>query len=144
MAPETTSVFYFAQKAPKGCVTRDDQTALEALEQWKILQDHWCEHKPSATINVKEEEWLDVGAWVYSNFDSISGISFLPYDGGSYKQAPYQELSKEEYDAWIKAHPQPDIKWELLQNYEQEDNTTGSQEFACSAGVCEVVNIGSV
>lgn len=144
MAPSTTTVFYFPIKSPEGAVTRDDQTALEALDLWRLLQDHWCEHKPSATINVKEEDWMDVGAWVYKNFDSVSGISFLPYDGGSYKQAPYQELSKEDWEAWVNEHPTPDIDWAKLQEFEKEDSTTGSQEFACSGNVCEVVSIGDV
>lgn len=144
MAPNTTTVFYFPKKAPKGAMCRDDDTAIEALERWKVLQDHWCEHKPSATVNVKEEEWFDVGAWVYKNFDSLSGVSFLPFDGGSYKQAPYQALSKEDWEAWVKEHPTPDINWDELQNFEQEDHTTGSQELACTGGICEVVAIGNV
>lgn len=144
MAKDTTSVFYFPQEAPKGCITREDETALKSLERWKLLQDNWCEHKPSATVNVKEDEWLDVGAWVYENFDSLSGVSFLPYDGGSYKQAPYQELDEDAFRAWCDEHPTPVIEWDKLPLYEQEDNTTGSQELACTAGVCEVVSIGDV
>lgn len=142
MSPGNTSVFYFPIKAPEGCVTRNDQDPIAALDLWKHLQENWCEHKPSATINVREEEWMDVGSWVYRNFDLLSGVSFLPYDGGSYKQAPYQELTEEEYHAWIKNHPTPDIDWRDLQRYEQSDSTTGSQELACSGGVCEVVEIG--
>ena len=138
MAKDSTSVFYFPIKSPDGAVTRHDQTAIEALDLWKHLQDNWCEHKPSATINVKEEEWLDVAAWVYKNFDTLSGVSFLPYDGGSYKQAPYQEVTKEEYEAWIEEHPTPRINWDDLRFYETEDMTTGSQEYACSAGNCEI------
>lgn len=144
MSPDNTTVFYFPIKSPDGAVTRDNQNAIEALELWKHLQDNWCEHKPSATINVKEEEWLDVGAWVYSNFDVLSGVSFLPYDGGTYKQAPYQEVTEEEYKAFIEAHPQPTIDWSLLSNYEMEDHTTASQELACTGGVCEIVSIGNV
>jgi len=144
MARDSTSIFYFPIKSPEGAVTREDQTALEVLELWKHLQDNWCEHKPSATINVKEGEWLDVGAWVYKNFDTLSGVSFLPYDGGSYKQAPYQELTEEEYNAWIEDHPMPEIDWSRLQAYETEDHTTGSQELACTGGVCEIVSIGDV
>lgn len=145
MAPDSTSVFYFPIKSPDGAAVRSSQTALDALELWKHLQDNWCEHKPSATINVKEDEWLDVGAWVYSNFDVLSGVSFLPYDGGTYKQAPYQEITKEEYEDWCKAHPQPTIDWNALQEFEFEDTTTGSQELACSGnGVCEIVAIGHV
>ncbi len=144
MAVDTTTVFYFPQKAPEGSVTRDKQNALEALELWKRLQEHWCEHKPSATINVREDEWLDVGAWVYKNFDILSGVSFLPHDGGTYRQAPYQEVTKDEYDAWVSKHPLPSLDWSLLRNYETEDHTTGSQELACTGGVCEVVSVGRV
>ena len=145
MAEHSTSVFYFPIASPEGAVTRNDQTSLEALELWKHLQDNWCEHKPSATINVKEEDWFDVGAWVYRNFDVLSGVSFLPHDGGTYKQAPYQELTEEAYKVWIETHPTPDIDWNLLQKFEFEDTTTGSQELACSAGgICEIVAIGNV
>lgn len=144
MAPDSTSVFYFPIKSPEGATVRSDQSALDALELWRHLQDNWCEHKPSATINVKEEEWMDVGAWVYSNFDVLSGVSFLPYDGGTYKQAPYQELSEEEFQKWVQAHPQPEIDWARLSDYELEDHTTASQELACSGGVCEIVEIGRV
>lgn len=144
MAPGSTTVFYFAQKSPKGAVTRNDQDAIEALELWKTLQDNWCEHKPSATVNVKEDEWMKVGAWVYENFDTLSGVSFLPYDGGSYKQAPYQEVTKEEWDAWRKEHPEPEINWDKLAEFELEDSTTGSQEFACTGNVCEIVTVGDM
>lgn len=144
MARESTSVFYFPISSPEGAVTREDQSSLEALELWKHLQNEWCEHKPSATINVKEDEWLDVGAWVYKNFDELSGVSFLPYDGGSYKQAPYQALSREEFDRWCGEHPTPSIDWSLLSLYETEDATTGAQEYACSSGSCEVISIGKV
>lgn len=144
MAPKSTTVFYFPIKSPEGSVTRDDQTAIQALELWKHLQDEWCEHKPSATINVREEEWMDVGAWTYRNFDTLSGVSFLPHDGGSYRQAPYQELSEEEFDAWVEKNPTPEIDWSRLKEYEKEDHTTGSQELSCTGGVCEIVSIGSV
>lgn len=139
---DSTTVFYFPIKSPEKAITRYDQTAIEALNLWKHLQDNWCEHKPSATISVREEEWMDVGAWVYQNFDTLSGVSFLPYDGGVYQQAPYQELNKEDWEAWVAKHPTPEINWDDLRFYETEDTTTGSQEFACSAGACEVVNIG--
>lgn len=144
MAQDSTTVFYFPMAAPEGSVTRDSQTSIEALELWKRLQEHWCEHKPSATINVRDEEWMDVGAWVYKNFDILSGVSFLPHDGGSYKQAPYQEITKDEYDEWVAKHPLPSLDWTLLRNYETEDHTTGSQELACTGGVCEVVSVGRV
>lgn len=144
MAPATTTIFYFPVKSPEKAMTRHDETAIGALEAWKNLQENWCEHKPSATINVKEDEWMDVGAWVYRNFDTLSGVSFLPYDGGTYRQAPYQEITKEEYEDWVQKNPQPVIDWELLKSYETEDNTTGSQELSCTAGACEIVSIGNV
>lgn len=143
MAKESTSVFYFPIKSPDGAVTRKDQTAIEVLELWKRFQDEWCEHKPSITVNVREDEWMEVGSWVYSNFDTLSGVSFLPYDGGSYKQAPYQEVTKDEYEDFLKKTP-PSIDWEALRSYETEDNTTGSQELACTGNVCEVLEIGEV
>lgn len=141
---DSTTVFYFAKKAPDGAVTRHNQTAIEALDLWKHLQDNWCEHKPSATINVKEDEWLDVAAWVYKNFDTLSGVSFLPYDGGTYKQAPYQEITKEQYEAFIQDHPVPDIDWNDMRFYETEDTTTGTQEYACSGSQCEINSIGLI
>ena len=144
MAPDSTTVFYFPKKAPENALTRDDLSAVESLEDWKYLQEHWCEHKPSATIYVKDEEWMDVGAWVYKNFDCISGVSFLPNDGGTYKQAPYQELTEDEYNKWCQDHPTPAIDWDKLSEYETEDNTTGSQELACQGGVCEIISIGNV
>ena len=134
-------VFSFPIKSPEGAKMRDDLTAIEMLELWKELQENWCEHKPSVTISVKEEEWMDVGAWVYANFDSLSGVSFLPYDGGSYKQAPYQEISEDDYLQWLDKMPE-NIDWSKLQEYEKEDTTTGTQELACVAGFCEVVSIG--
>lgn len=138
MAEDTTTVFYFPVKAPEGSVTRKDQTAIEALQLWKLLQQEWCEHKPSCTISVREEEWMEVGAWCYENFDLLSGISFLPYDGGSYEQAPYQEVNEEEFDKWVKEHPTPSLEWGDLSFYEQEDNTVGSQELACTGNNCEI------
>lgn len=142
MSPGNTSIFYFPQRSPEGAITRNDQTSIEALELWKHLQDNWCEHKPSATINVKEDEWMKVGAWVYDNFDSLSGVSFLPHDGGSYKQAPYQEVTEDEYIEWCRLHPTPELEWSKLSEFERADTTTGSQELACSGGVCEIVEIG--
>lgn len=144
MSPHNTTVFYFPIKAPEGAVTRDNQNAIEALELWKRLQTHWCEHKPSATINVKEDEWMEVGAWVFRNFDMLSGVSFLPYDGGTYKQAPYQEITEEEYNDWLVKHPEPTLEWKDLEAFEKEDTTTGSQELACVSGVCEIVTVGRV
>ena len=139
--PDSTTVFSFPMKAPKGAITRNELSAIEHLEIWKVYQEHWCEHKPSVTITVRDNEWLDVGAWVYKNFDDISGISFLPHSDHTYAQAPYQEISKEEYTKFLKEMPTSDIDWTKLTNYEKDDNTTGHKELACTAGVCEVVDL---
>ena len=133
----STAVFSFPMKAPENGVMRDDRTAIEQLELWKIYAEHWCEHKPSITVYVRENEWLEVGAWVYENFDLLSGVSFLPHSDHSYKQAPYQELSKAEYEAWLEKVPKS-INWELLASYETTDNTEGSQLLACTGGACEL------
>ena len=133
--PDTTAVFSFPIKAPKGAITRNDMTALEQLENWLIYQRHWCEHKPSVTISVKDDEWMDVGAWVWKYFDEISGISFLPYSDHSYVQAPYQDATKEEYDALHKITPK-EIDWTKF--IEKDDNTIGAQTLACVAGACEL------
>lgn len=140
--PAATTVFYFPIKAPEGSLTRDSLTAIEHLEIWKIYQEHWCEHKPSITVTVKEPEWVSVGSWVYSNFDAISGVSFLPHSDHSYRQAPYQECTEEEYEV-MKLKMPPKIDWTELSLYEQEDNTTGMQSLACSSGdgSCEVVDL---
>lgn len=140
MRPEHTWVFYFPQKSPKGAITRHQRSAIQQLEFWKVYQDNWCEHKPSATIYVKEDEWLDVGAWIYRHFDSVSGLSFLPNSEHIYKQAPYQDITKAEYDEWVKKMPK-DVNWSRLSDYEKTDHTTGTQELACVAGVCEIVDI---
>jgi ribonucleoside-diphosphate reductase alpha chain len=133
--PDTTAVFSFPIKAPKGAITRNDMTALEQLENWLVYQRHWCEHKPSVTISVKDDEWMDVGAWVWRYFDEISGISFLPHSDHSYVQAPYQDATKEEYDALYKITPK-EIDWTKF--IEKDDNTIGAQTLACVAGVCEL------
>lgn len=135
MRPDSTAVFSFPMKAPEGARTRDHLTALEHLELWMMYQRHWCEHKPSVTISVKEDEWMDVGAWVWRNFDEISGISFLPWDGGTYRQAPYEECSKEQYEELLAKMPQ-EISWSLLK--EEEDNVEGAQTLSCVAGHCEI------
>lgn len=137
---KSNTVFYFPIKSPDGSITRHDVTAIETLEIWRVLQEKYCEHKPSATINVKEEEWMEVGAWVYKNFDMLSGVSFLPFDGGSYRQAPYQELTEEEYLEWVQKMPEK-IDWAMLQHFEKEDSTVGSQTFACSGSSCEIVDL---
>ncbi len=138
MKPNDTIVFSFPQCSPLGSHTRADMTAIQALEIWKNLQDYWCEHKPSVTINVQEHEWLEVGSWVYKYFDNISGVSFLPYSEHTYKQAPYQECTKEEYQNFLTKMPKK-INWHEFSKYEEQDNTTGSQEYACVAGFCEIV-----
>jgi|TARA_X000001388_G_C2233527_1_gene124215 ribonucleoside-triphosphate reductase len=140
--PDSVVVFSFPMKAPDGCITRNDLTAIDQLETWLMYQRYWCEHKPSCTVSVREHEWLDVGAWVYKYFDEISGVSFLPHSEHVYQQAPYQDINREEYLEAIKSMPQ-NIDWAELSNYEEEDNTTGSQELACSSGVCEIVDISS-
>ena len=140
MKPDATTVFYFPIKAPDGATVTKDLSAIDHLEVWKTYRTHWTEHNPSVTINVAEDEWLDVGAWVFKNFDSIGGVSFLPLSEHSYKQAPYQEVSEAEYEAALKAMPKR-IPWESLPLYELEDSTTGSQELACTAGACDVVDL---
>ena len=138
MKPNDTKVIYFPMKSPTSSIMRDAKSALEQLEIWKMYQLHWCEHKPSITVYVKEEEWLEVGAWVYENFDVMSGVSFLPHSDHSYKQAPYQEVDKKTYEEWLAKTPR-NINWMDLTNYEKEDTTTSSKELACTAGACEVV-----
>lgn len=137
---DSNMVFTFPIKSPEGSSMRKDANAIDDLELWKKLQEHWCEHKPSATINVKDEEWMEVGAWVYENFDYLSGVSFLPYDGGTYMQMPYEEITEEEYNEWVKKMPET-VDWLGLQEFEKEDTTTGSQELACSGNSCEIVDI---
>ena len=138
--PDSTVVFSFPVKSPAGAVTRNDMTALQQLELWKTYALHWCEHKPSVTISVRDEEWIDVGAWVYRNFDICSGISFLPHADHTYQQAPYQECDEDTYNDLLGRMPQ-NIDWTLLGLYEKDDTTSGMQTLACSAGVCELVDI---
>jgi ribonucleoside-triphosphate reductase len=128
-------VFSFPMKAPKNSVTRNDMTAIEQLELWKVYQDHWCEHKPSITVYVGDDEWMEVGAWVYKNISVLSGVSFLPRDNGSYRQAPYEEIDEATYKE-LAAHQNLDIEW--TQFMEETDTTTSAKELACSAGVCEL------
>lgn len=142
MAPNTTTVFSFPIKAPDGALTRNDMTAIQQLDKWKIYKEHWTEHNPSITINVKDDEWEEVGNWVYENWDVVGGLSFLPYDGGSYVQAPYETITEEQYHE--KVSQMPEIDWSFLEFYEFEDTTTGSQTLACVSGECDVVSIGSV
>jgi ribonucleoside-diphosphate reductase alpha chain len=135
MRPDSTVVFSFPMKAPEGATLRDDLTALQHLDLWLQYQRHWCEHKPSVTISVKEHEWMDVGAWVWRNFDEISGVSFLPWDGGTYRQAPYEECTKEQYEE-LRAKMPAEIRWDDLK--EVDDNVEGAQTLACVAGHCEI------
>jgi len=137
MNPSHTSVFSFPHKVDQSAVFRTDLTAIDQLELWKTYQECWCEHKPSVTISVKDHEWLEVGAWVYQNFDYMSGVSFLPFSEHTYKQAPYQDCSKEEYEVLLEQMPR-NVEWNKLSEYEKTDTTIGSQELACSAGFCEI------
>lgn len=142
MKPNDTTVFSFPMKAPKNAIKRNDLTAIEHLDVWLTYQRHWCEHKPSITVSIREDEWMAVGAWVFKHFDELSGVSFLPYSEHTYVQAPYQDATKEEYDEFVKKMPK-NIAWENLSLYETEDNTTGSQSLACVSGECELVDIGA-
>lgn len=139
MKPDSVMVFSFPMKA-EGSVTRNDLSAIEHLELWLTYQRHWCEHKPSITITVREHEWMEVGAFVYRHFDEISGISFLPHSDHSYRQAPYQDCTKEEYQKALEKMPK-EVDWSILKNYEKEDKTTGTQTFACSGDKCEIVDL---
>jgi ribonucleoside-triphosphate reductase len=141
MKPDSVMVFSFPMKA-EGSITRNDISAIEHLELWLAYQRYWCEHKPSITITVREHEWVDVGAWVYRHFDEISGISFLPHSDHSYRQAPYQDCTKTAYTALAVEMPK-NVDWSLLEKYEKEDKTTGTQTFACSGDKCEIVDLTS-
>jgi len=140
MKPDQTTVFSFPQMAPEGAVCTKDTTAIEQLEMWLAYQRSWCEHKPSVTINVKSDEWFEVGAFVYKHFDEMSGVSFLPFNEHTYQQAPYQECEKSDYKELLSIMPEK-IDWEDLANYEKEDNTSGSQTLACSGDSCEIVDL---
>jgi ribonucleoside-diphosphate reductase alpha chain len=137
MKPQHTSVFSFPMKAPENAVFRTDMTAIEQLELWLTYQKSWCEHKPSVTISVKEHEWMEVGSWVYKNFDWMSGVSFLPFSDHTYRQAPYQDCGVEEYEE-LKAQMPQNVDWSILSEYESSDMTEGAQELACVAGGCEI------
>ena len=137
MNPSHTAVFSFPMKVDRGAVFRTDLTAIQQLDLWKIYQEHWCEHKPSVTISVKEDEWMEVGSWVYKNFDQMSGVSFLPFSEHTYRQAPYQDCDREQYEKLLKVMPK-DVDWSQLSKYEQVDTTVASQELACTSGSCEI------
>jgi ribonucleoside-diphosphate reductase alpha chain len=138
MNPDNMMVFSFPQKSPT--TYKNELTALEHLELWLAYQENWCEHKPSITVSVAEDEWMKVGAWVYDHFDQVSGISFLPKSDHTYRQAPYEAITKEEYEALVKESPKS-IDWAALADYELEDTTESSQTFACTSDACEVVDI---
>ena len=140
MKPDSTVVFSFPVKSPTQAVTRNDMTAVEQLKLWLTYQRHWCEHKPSVTISVRDDEWMEVGAFVYAHFDEMSGVSFLPHSDHTYQQAPYQDCTKEEYEAALAIMPDK-IDWELLNDYENEDNTVSMQTMACSGDSCEIVDL---
>jgi len=144
MKPDSTTVFSFLMKSPEGAVTRNEMSAIEQLDLWLMYQEHWCEHKPSVTISVKENEWMEVGSWVYENFDKVSGISFLPFSEHTYQQAPYQDLDYDDYLEWKLIYDKiPSIDWSKLPEFEKEDTTSGGRELACTAGVCEVVDLNA-
>ena len=129
-------------KSPERSRMRDSMSALEQLRVWLIYQEHWCEHKPSITVTVKEDEWFDVGAFVFKNFDKMSGVSFLPHSDHVYQQAPYQECTEEEYNDMISKTTKR-IDWAKLKDFEKGDTTSGSQTMACSGDSCEIVDIGA-
>jgi ribonucleoside-diphosphate reductase alpha chain len=138
--PNEVVVFSFPIKSPEGSFIASEVSAIQQLEHWLTYQTYWCEHKPSVTVYVKEEEWPEVQAWVWKHFDSISGVSFLPYSEHSYEQAPYQPCTKEEYEEFVAKMPSG-IDWTKLSEYEKEDNTVGMQTMACSGGHCEIVDL---
>ena len=140
MKPDATTVFSFPVKSPNKAIVTKDLTAIEQLETWLIYQRHWCEHKPSITVNVQKNEWLEVGAFVYKHFDEMSGVSFLPYNEHTYQQAPYQEVGKSDYKTLLSVMPDK-IDWAKLASYESEDNTVAMQTMACSGDVCEIVDL---
>ena len=140
MKPDQTTVFSFPMKAPENAVTRNDMTAVEQLELWLMYQRHWCEHKPSITVTVRDNEWVEVGSFVYKYFDEMSGVSFLPHSDHTYQQAPYQECSKSDYETLLSVMPAA-IDWAKLSDYEKEDTSKGTSTFACVGGSCEIVDL---
>jgi ribonucleoside-triphosphate reductase (thioredoxin) len=136
-SPLQTDVFAFPMKSPDTAICRDNVSALDQLRLCLIYQKNWCEHKPSITVYVREDEWMEVGAFVYKNFDQMSGVSFLPFDNGTYRQAPYTEINKKDYQKALEQMPPP-IDWSALSIYEKEDQTTSGKELACTAGGCEI------
>jgi ribonucleoside-diphosphate reductase alpha chain len=135
-------VFGFPIAAPEDALTRTDLGAVKHLDLWLAYQHYFTEHKPSVTITIKEDEWLDTAAWVWKHFDELSGVAFLPYSDHVYKQAPYEELTQEQYEDMVLLMP-ANIPWEDLSWYELYDQTVGSQTLACSADGtgCDVVDL---
>lgn len=138
MKPDATTVFFFPVKSPEGAVTRDQVDPISHLDLWNVYNKHWAEHQVSITVSVKEDEWVRTGAWVFDHFDELSGVSFLPYDGGTYRQAPFQACTEVEYLAMLERMPKS-VDWSELSDYEVEDTTTSSHEMACVGGQCEVI-----
>jgi len=138
--PDSVKVFTFPMKAPKGALYRDSLTAIEQLDLWLTYQTYYTEHKPSVTVSVKEHEWMKVGAWVYENFDKVSGVSFLPFSEHTYAQAPYEDISADQYRKAIKSMPK-EIDWSLITEYELSDQTKGSKTMACTGNSCEIVDL---
>ena len=142
MKPEFQTVFSFPMKSPQDAIFRTDMSAVEQLNMWLVYQRSWCEHKPSVTVSVTDDEWMEVGSFVYQHFDEMSGVAFLPDSDHIYQQAPYQDCTEEEYEAMKSVMP-INIDWSKLSEYEKEDTTKSSQTFACSGEVCEIVDIGA-
>ena len=140
MKGDTTTVFSFPVKSPRKSITRNDMTAIEQLQTWLLYQRHWCEHKPSVTISVRDDEWMEVGAFVYKHFDEMSGVSFLPHSDHTYQQAPYQDVDKDTYNVLLKSMPKK-IDWAGLSEYEKDDNTAAMQTMACTGDACEIVDL---
>ena len=135
LKPESTTVFSFPVKVEDGALLREDLTAIQHLRLWLTYQRHYCEHKPSVTISVREEEWMEVGAWVYKHFDEVTGVSFLPMDGGTYKQAPYEECDEETYNKLRLLVPES-VDWDNFKEF--DDNVEGAQMLSCTAGGCSI------
>jgi ribonucleoside-diphosphate reductase alpha chain len=135
-SPNQTYVFSFPMKSPATAVLRDDVSALDQLKLWLTYQRNWCEHKPSITVYIREHEWIEVASFVYKYFDEISGVSFLPYDNGTYRQAPYEEVDEQTYELAKEKMPEV-IDWSMISFYEKEDTTNNAKDLACTAGACD-------
>lgn len=138
--PDTTTIFAFPTKAPENSYTYKNYNPIDHLELWMHYQKHWCDHKPSVTINYTDDSFMDIGQWVFNNWDWVSGISFLPHTDHVYEQAPFEEISEEAYLESIKQVPN-DIDWSRLSSYEVEDTTVNSHSLACTGGACELVDL---